>query len=146
VVTRLRFKLYPVAQVYAGMSFDPAGRAAAVLAGYRDWAGAEPDELNSAVMVQQVPPLPEVPEPLRGARVLAVRAFHLGPAETAERLLRPVARLRPGASGGSFLNFLSDPARTETAYTAGNHRRLAGLKRVWGPDNFFHLNHNIPPG
>jgi hypothetical protein len=59
---------------------------------------------------------------------------------------RLIAGLRPGASGGSFLNFLSDPARTETAYTAGNYRRLAGLKRVWDPDNFFHLNHNIPPG
>jgi hypothetical protein len=59
---------------------------------------------------------------------------------------RLVARLRPGASGGSFLNFLSDPARTETAYTARNYRRLAGLKRVWDLDNFFHLNHNIPPG
>jgi hypothetical protein len=57
-----------------------------------------------------------------------------------------VAGLRPGASGGSFLNFLSDPARTETAYTTGNYRRLAGLKRVWDPDNVFHLNHNIPPG
>jgi hypothetical protein len=31
-----------------------------------------------------------VSEPLRGARVLAVRAFYLGPAETAERLLRPL--------------------------------------------------------
>jgi FAD/FMN-containing dehydrogenase len=263
VVTRLRFKLYPVAQVYAGMSWHPADRAAAVLDRYREWAGTEPDELNSAVLVQQVPPLPEVPEPLRGARVLAVRAFHLGPAERAERLLRPlleaagpplldrfgpagfaeasqaaagpplppmavrdhldlfrqvpdsaldaiveaaadpgsplafaelrhwggamarpspdagpvghpdlpfsvaamapydrghrpervdaamdrlVAALRPGASGSSFLNLLSDPARTETAYTAGSYRRLAGLKRVWDPDNFFHLNHNIPPG
>ena len=61
-------------------------------------------------------------------------------------MARLVARLRPGASGGSFLNFLSDPARTETAYTARNYRRLAGLKRVWDLDNFFHLNHNIPPG
>jgi hypothetical protein len=108
VATRLRFKLYPVAQVYAGMSWHPADRAAAVLAGYRDWAGTEPDELNSAVMVQQVPPLPEVPQPLRGARVLAVRAFYLGPAETAERRLVPELPVRCG--------------RTETAYTAGNYR------------------------
>lgn len=43
---------------------------------------------------------------------------------------RLVARLRPHATGGTFLNFLTDPAMTRTAHTS---------------DNFFHRNHNIPP-
>ena len=71
VVTRLEFRLYPVVQVHAGMSWYPVDRAPDVLARYRDWAGTEPDELNSAVALQQVPAVPAVPEPLRGARVLA---------------------------------------------------------------------------
>jgi FAD/FMN-containing dehydrogenase len=55
------------------------------------------------------------------------------------------AALRPYATGGSFLNFLSDPKRTATAYTAPNHRRLAELKRIYDPGNFFHRGHNVPP-
>jgi dienelactone hydrolase len=85
VVTRLRFKLYPVAWVYAGMSWHPADRGAAVVARY-DWAGTEPDELTSAVLVQQVPPRPRCPSRC------GEHACYLGPAGTAERLLRPPTR------------------------------------------------------
>ncbi|MBG0829082.1 FAD-binding oxidoreductase [Planomonospora sp. ID67723] len=53
--------------------------------------------------------------------------------------------LRPYAAGRSFLNFLHDPARAETAYAPGDHRRLREVKRAYDPDNFFHLNYNIPP-
>ncbi len=53
--------------------------------------------------------------------------------------------LRPYAAGGSFLNFLADPARTETACTAADYRRLREVKRTYDPDNFLGLNHNIPP-
>ena len=42
-----------------------------------------------------------------------------GPAEAAAPLARH-------ATGGSFLNFLQDPARTHTAYTAADYRRLRG--------------------
>ncbi|MGH2558560.1 MAG: FAD-binding oxidoreductase [Thermomicrobiales bacterium] len=58
---------------------------------------------------------------------------------------RLAARLRPHATGGSFLNFLSDPTRTETAYAAEDYRRLVALKQIYDLDNVFHLNHNIPP-
>jgi hypothetical protein len=53
--------------------------------------------------------------------------------------------LGPYATGRSFLNFLRDPARTETAYTPQDHRRLREVKRVYDPDNFFRVNLNIPP-
>ncbi|WP_127503911.1 FAD-binding oxidoreductase [Actinoplanes solisilvae] len=58
---------------------------------------------------------------------------------------RLVARLDPYRSGGSFLTLLTDPARTATAFTPQNYARLAAIKRVWDPTNFFHLGHNIPP-
>jgi hypothetical protein len=53
------------------------------------------------------------------------------------------ARMRPHATGGSFLNFLSDTSRTPSAYTPEDFRRLLEVKRVWDPDNFFNHNHNI---
>ena len=55
------------------------------------------------------------------------------------------ARLWPFATGGTFLNFLGDPARTASAYTTDDYAALRALKRVWDPDNVFRLNHNIPP-
>jgi FAD/FMN-containing dehydrogenase len=50
------------------------------------------------------------------------------------------------ATGGSFLNFLKDPAKTHTAYTAHDYELLQELKRVHDPENVFRLNHNIAPG
>ncbi|WP_306323270.1 MULTISPECIES: FAD-binding oxidoreductase [unclassified Streptomyces] len=55
------------------------------------------------------------------------------------------SRLRPYATGGTFLNFLIDPARTRSAFTEANWARLTEAKRKWDPDNVFRINHNIPP-
>ncbi|WP_433363123.1 FAD-binding oxidoreductase [Actinoplanes sp. CA-142083] len=55
-----------------------------------------------------------------------------------------VARLRPHATGGSFLNLLTDPTRTRTAFTAANYARLTEVKRAWDPANFFCSGHDIP--
>ncbi|MEU5987380.1 FAD-binding oxidoreductase [Spirillospora sp. NPDC047418] len=54
-------------------------------------------------------------------------------------------RFRPFSTGGSFLNFLGDPTKAETAFTPDNYARLREVKRAWDPDNFFRVNHNIPP-
>jgi len=61
-----------------------------------------------------------------------------GPAEAADGMA-------PYATGDSFLNFLADPQRTHTAYTAANWERLRELKRTYDPGNVFGLSHNIAP-
>jgi FAD/FMN-containing dehydrogenase len=48
-------------------------------------------------------------------------------------------------TGGTFLNFVKDPARTRDAYTASDYARLAELKRAYDPDNVFGLGHTIEP-
>jgi FAD/FMN-containing dehydrogenase len=53
--------------------------------------------------------------------------------------------LRPHATGGSFLNFLADPALVETAYAPADYARLREVKRAYDPSNLFRINHNIPP-
>jgi FAD/FMN-containing dehydrogenase len=58
---------------------------------------------------------------------------------------RAADRLSPHATGGTFLNFLGDPAQTRSAYTPEDYRRLAEVKRAYDPDNFFDANLNIPP-
>ena len=55
------------------------------------------------------------------------------------------AKLKPYATGHSFLNFLGDPARTADAYTREDHQRLREVKAAYDPDNVFGANHNIAP-
>jgi FAD/FMN-containing dehydrogenase len=90
VATSLEFRLHPTGSVYAGMVMFAPDRAAEAFAAYRDWAPDEPDESNTAVVVAQMPPAPQIPEPVRGRRVLMLRAFYLGTADEGERLLAPL--------------------------------------------------------
>ena len=55
------------------------------------------------------------------------------------------AALAPHATGGSFLNFLADPSRTETAYTAADYAALREVKATYDPDNLLRIGHTIPP-
>jgi hypothetical protein len=56
-----------------------------------------------------------------------------------------VAPLAPHVTGGSFLNFLKDTARTRDAYTPADYARLLELKRAYDPDNVFGVGHGIVP-
>ncbi len=55
------------------------------------------------------------------------------------------AAITASATGGSFLNFLHDTTRTQTAFTPENLRRLREVKTAYDPGNLFHRNHNISP-
>lgn len=57
------------------------------------------------------------------------------------------AGVSPASTGGGYVNFVNEdggPGRIRAAY-GGNYERLARVKAVYDPDNFFHLNHNIAP-
>ncbi|GAB1514507.1 FAD-binding oxidoreductase [Actinophytocola sp. KF-1] len=49
------------------------------------------------------------------------------------------------ATGGSFLNWLPDPARTHTAYTAADWARLREIKAAYDPERVFTPVKSIPP-
>ncbi len=66
VVTALELELYPVAAVYAGALFFPVERSSEVLHAWREWTEGVPDEVTSVGRILNFPPLPEVPEPMRG--------------------------------------------------------------------------------
>jgi FAD/FMN-containing dehydrogenase len=102
VVTTLEFRLYPVDRLWGGMAFYSIDRAAETLAYYREWALAEPDELNTAVMLMQMPPNPAVPEPVRGKRVLAIRALYLGTRGDAEWVIDPLLDVAGAPLAGGF--------------------------------------------
>lgn len=52
----------------------------------------------------------------------------------------------PFASGGVYVNFMTDDETTRIASAYGsNFERLAQIKKKYDPDNLFHLNQNIKP-
>jgi hypothetical protein len=95
VVTALEMRLYPVGELYAGDLFFPVQRAAEVLHAWREWTATAPDEVTSICHILRLPPLPEVPEPLRGRAFAIVEAACLGDAGTGAELIGPLRRLGP---------------------------------------------------
>jgi Berberine and berberine like len=95
IVTALEFALYPVSEVYAGALFFPYERAAEILEAWRTWVGGTPNELTSVGRLMQFPPMPQVPEPVRGKSFAIVEAAFIGSEEDGAELLRPLRELGP---------------------------------------------------
>jgi FAD/FMN-containing dehydrogenase len=95
VLTALQMRLYPVRDLYAGALFFPIQRSAEVLHAWRAWTGTVPDEVTSLGRILRLPPLPEVPEPLRGRAFALVEAAYLGDAGTGAELTQPLRQLGP---------------------------------------------------
>jgi FAD binding domain-containing protein/berberine-like enzyme len=62
-----------------------------------------------------------------------------------EGVAAAAAPLTPYMTGGTFLNFLFDPASIATAYTRSDFDRLREIKKMYDPDAFFRTGHSIPP-
>jgi FAD/FMN-containing dehydrogenase len=234
VVTALEFRLHPVERVFAGAAYFPADPAADIFGAYRTWAAAQPDAMSTAAVLRQMPDTDDVPVPVRGRRVVVVKAMYAGDADAARCLLHPlwslagpalhddmrrmpyaeaamggtaarffdlfeslpdravealaasgstveirhwggalgrpgadagpvshrrgqfsvivdgvepdlVEALRPYGIGASFLNFLADPRRTATAYTAEDLAGLRAVKAAYDPAEVFRAGHRIAP-
>jgi FAD/FMN-containing dehydrogenase len=95
VVTAIEFKLFPVAEVYAGVFFYPVERAAEVFHTWRELVPDMPDEMNVIARIMQFPPLEEVPEFVRGRSFAVVDAAFIGSEADGAELLKPLRDLGP---------------------------------------------------
>jgi FAD/FMN-containing dehydrogenase len=87
IVTALEFELLPVTEVFAGALFFPIERAAEVMHAWHEWTASAPEEITSVVRTMAFPPLPEIPEPMRGNSFAIVEAVALlGEAEATAAL------------------------------------------------------------
>ncbi|MEV4508484.1 FAD-binding oxidoreductase [Dactylosporangium sp. NPDC049525] len=100
VVTAIEFDLFEVPVLTGGGIYFPATHAAEVLHAYRQWAPGLPELMNTSLAMLRLPPLPQLPEPLRGAFVVHLRVAYLGAATDAERLLAPMLSAAPALLGG----------------------------------------------
>jgi len=88
IVTSMTIRLFPVTQVYAGNLFYPVAQAGEVFRHYRAWIAGAPDELTTSVLVMNFPPIPEMPEMIRGQSFAIVRGCYCGPDAEGEQYLR----------------------------------------------------------
>jgi FAD/FMN-containing dehydrogenase len=88
IVVGMEIQLYPVTTVYGGNLFYPAAVAKEVFHHYREWIKDAPDDLTSSVAIMNFPPIPDVPEFLRGQSFVIVRGLFSGAIETGERMIQ----------------------------------------------------------
>jgi FAD/FMN-containing dehydrogenase len=93
LVTALHLALLPIADVYAGILIFPAELSAGAFRAYRDWAEVAPEEVTSIVRLLRPPPIPDVPEPLRGKPLITIDAAFTGGREAGEKLIAPLREI-----------------------------------------------------
>ena len=98
IVTAIEFALFPVRHMYAGHLWYPIERGSDVLHAWAELTRGEvPDELTTVGRFLQFPPIPDIPEEVRGQSFVIVEAFHLGEPARADELLAPLRALGPAS-------------------------------------------------
>jgi FAD/FMN-containing dehydrogenase len=90
IVTAVEIDLLPISEFYGGALYFDGADAAAVLRGWQQWSAGLPENVNTSIAFQQLPPLPGVPEPLAGRLTVAVRYTALDDFAEAAALLAPM--------------------------------------------------------
>ncbi|MFE6405317.1 FAD-binding oxidoreductase [Streptomyces sp. NPDC057837] len=97
VVTSLVTELLPLARLYGGGLHYDAAHAEAVLHAWSDWTRTVPDAMGSMFSVLRLPPIPQIPEPLRGGFWARVAIAWPGDTAEGEALIAPLRRAAPVA-------------------------------------------------
>lgn len=95
VVTEVELALYPLVEAFAGWLVWPADRAVEVLGRWAEWTRDAPEEVTSVGRLLQMPPIAEIPEPLRGRQLVVVEAAFMGHEREGRKLLAPLLELEP---------------------------------------------------
>ncbi|HEX6654280.1 MAG TPA: FAD-dependent oxidoreductase, partial [Thermoleophilaceae bacterium] len=96
VVTALEFDLFTAPELYAGALFFPFERAPEVMHTWHELVSAGlPDEITTVARVYQFPPVPFLPELIRGMSFTVVQAAYLGGESDGADLIRPLTELGP---------------------------------------------------
>jgi FAD/FMN-containing dehydrogenase len=113
--------------------------------------GDLPDAVIEAIVAAQAAPTVEVRHWGGAMARPAAGAGPVGPRDVPLSVIADAhvpglaAALAPHATGGSFLNFLADPARTATAFAPADYEALREVKAAYDPDDVFRVGHAIPP-
>jgi FAD/FMN-containing dehydrogenase len=97
VVTSLVTELVPLRTVLGGGLYYPAEHAEAVLTAWAEWTRTVPEEMCSAFSMLRLPPIPQLPEPIRGGFWARVAVTWTGDPAEGDELLAPIRAAAPVA-------------------------------------------------
>jgi len=95
VVTAMEIALYPVQEVFAGAVFWPWERSAEIIHAWREWTLTAPDSVTSSARILKLPPIPEIPEPLRGRAWVTIDAAVLAGEAEGTEVMKALRDLEP---------------------------------------------------
>ncbi len=130
-VTAIEIALYPVAEAFAGWLIWPIERAAEVLGAWAAWTKTAPEEVTSVGRLLQIPPVPEMPEELRGRQLVVVEAAFLGDEASGRELLQPLLELEPEVDTMNVV-----PALALTELHQDPPHPMPGIGNGWLLDGF----------
>jgi FAD/FMN-containing dehydrogenase len=115
IVTAVELGLLPYAEVTGGAMFFAAADARRLLRIWRDFCQDAPDTITTTFRLLRLPPLPDVPEPLRAIPTVCINGVALGEADAVrlEQRLRGTAEPILGGFGkmpsAAILRLHNDP-------------------------------------
>lgn len=95
VVTALEFRMYDIPTAYAGFLMWDLAQVEPVLRTWARWAPEAPDEVTTSFRAMRLPPMPELPDFLRGRELAIIDGAVLGSDARGEELLAELRALRP---------------------------------------------------
>ena len=90
IVTALHLELLPIAEAYAGAMLFPPEATADGLRVYRDWCAQAPEEVASQTRMLNLPPIPDIPEEIRGKKWFAITVVSIGSEEEGRERVAPL--------------------------------------------------------
>jgi FAD/FMN-containing dehydrogenase len=95
VATAIEMRLFEVPDVYAGQMVWEIADYERVLRVWNDWAPTAPDEVSTSLRAMRFPPIPDVPEHLRGRQLVILDGGILADDDRAAEILAPFRALGP---------------------------------------------------
>jgi FAD/FMN-containing dehydrogenase len=100
IVTELTFELVTVARFYGGGIYFAGEHGPALFDAFSKWTPSLPEHMCATVSFLRLPPLPTLPEPLRGQFLAHVGVAYVGDPAEGARLLAPMRSVAPAIIDG----------------------------------------------
>jgi FAD/FMN-containing dehydrogenase len=135
IVTRLTFELVPLSEFYGGGIYVRGEDGPALFEAFAAWTATLPDQMCAAVSFLRLPPLPVLPEPLRGQFLAHLGVAYVGDPAEGARLLAPMRTVAPAVIDGvDLLPYLSVDRVFDDPHDPVPAREQGSLLRELSPE------------
>lgn len=90
IVTSVELEAFELSEVFAGVSIWDGEHSAEILGRWHDWTLSAPETMTTSARLLRLPPLPDIPEPLRNRPLVAIDGAAIEGEREALELLGPL--------------------------------------------------------